>query len=283
MSKSIDTIIPDIEHLFEGHQCDPGRVDALGRELAEMVASRLLDYNEPRTPTLRMSNLGKPDRQLWYQLHLGLPQEELSPSTKFKFLYGDVIESLVLFLAEEAGHNVENRQGEVEVGGIKGHIDAVIDGVLIDVKSASTHAYRKFKTNSVSDDDPFGYVDQLAGYAFGLGGLEAAWIAADKQNGHLCLSKLPEEELGSIDVPARVEHVKAVLASDEVPERCYEPVEDGKSGNLALPVGCSYCSFKHHCYVDSNEGIGLRTFLYSTGPKHLIHVAREPNVPELTF
>lgn len=283
MSKSVETLVTDIYKLFEGHECDPERLERLGREIASVVGSRLASYAVYREPTLRMSNLGRPDRQLWYEIRAGLGKEDLAPHTKFKFLYGDLIESVLLFLAEEAGHDVSRRQEEVNVGGIVGHIDAVIDEHVVDVKSASTHAFKKFRQGTLHEDDPFGYVDQLAGYSEGLGGLDGGWLAADKQNGHITFLEAPREELAAIDVPGRVEHIKAVVASDEVPERCYEPVEEGKSGNLSLAVGCSYCAFKDHCWADSNGGVGLRTFLYSKGPVHMVHVEREPNVPEITF
>jgi len=42
-----------------------------------------------------------------------------------------------------------------------------------------------------------------------------------------------------------------------------------------LPVGCSYCAFKHECYPE------LRTFIYSNGPKFLVEVARAPTVMEV--
>ena len=46
-------------------------------------------------------------------------------------------------------------------------------------------------------------------------------------------------------------------------------------------MGCSYCQFKHSCWKEANEGRGLRTFLYSTGPKHFTHVEKEPRVAEI--
>ena len=59
------------------------------------------------------------------------------------------------------------------------------------------------------------------------------------------------------------------------PTKCYEPVADGKSGNMKLPVGCSYCSYKHECYPK------LRTFIYSNGPKFLTEVGKVPSVLEV--
>ena len=64
------------------------------------------------------------------------------------------------------------------------------------------------------------------------------------------------------------------------PPRCYEDVEDGSSGNRKLCVECSYCAFKVDCWQDVNNGSGLRKFIYSSGPRWLTVVKKEPNVME---
>ena len=229
-----------------------------------------------------MSNIGKGARQLWYDKRYGR-DEVLPPATIFKFIYGDLIESLLLFLARVSGHSVTSRQAEVVVDGIKGHIDADIDGVTVDAKSASTHSFRKFANGTLAEDDPFGYVEQLAGYCEARD-TDGAFLAADKQNGHIAYLRLPREELKAhVDVKSRIEYIKQAVDGEVAPDRCYPDEEDGKSGNRKLGVNCSYCSHKHRCWSDANGGIGLRTFAYSSGPVFLTKVAREPNVKEITF
>lgn len=280
---SIDTLVDDIKGLFssEPHEADALNVSALGEQIAQTVAARLAEKERPGT--LRMSNLGKGDRQIWYEVKGGVTKEELSPETKIKFLFGDIWESIMLFLAKEAGHEVSHEQAEVEVGGVVGHMDAVIDGVVVDVKTASKFAFQKFDKGTLKDDDAFGYYEQLAGYSEALGGIDGAWLAVEKEQGKMALLKADKSELQALDIPGRIEHVKEVLASAEPPERCYEPVEYGKSGNLALGVNCSYCPFKKDCWADANGGVGIRTFLYSKGPVHMVEVVKEPDVYELTF
>src|SRR5690606_25725922 len=90
--------------------------------------------------------------------------EPLRPEAYLKFLYGDILEDLLLFLAEAAGHTVVGRQDEQEIAGIKGHRDCVIDGTVVDAKSASSYSFKKFKEGRLREDDPFGYVDQLQSY-----------------------------------------------------------------------------------------------------------------------
>lgn len=280
---SIDTLIPDIYGLFEKDKFEitPEYLEKFSGELSELVRTR---FSEERgAPTLRLSNIGKPDRQLWYDLNWKGDVETLEPHTLIKFMYGDVLEHLMLLLAREAGHVVEMEQAEVEVDGIKGHPDAVIDGVVVDVKSASPFSFEKFRTGALLEEgkDPFGYVHQLAGYVEAINpDADGAFLAIEKVLGKLTLLQVPNDVLKQFMVRDRIGHIKEVVTHPEPPPRCYEPKAEGKSGNFALAVGCSYCRHKFHCWSDANSGQGLRTFLYSNGPKYLTHVEKEPRVLE---
>jgi len=278
--KSIETLVDDIYGLFSGHECDPANVDQFAASLSRIVSERLAEHRGDGPRTLRMSNLGKPDRQLWYDINDPGDAEELSPSTRIKFLFGDILEALLLFLAREAGHQVTHEQQEVELDGIVGHTDAVIDDVAVDVKSASTYAFGKFKSGTLRENDPFGYMEQLASYATSLGGREGAFLAIDKTLGNLTLMRVPAEELQALDIRGRIEHIKEVIASDRMPDRCYPEEEHGKSGNMKLGVNCSYCPHKFKCWADANDGEGLRSFIYANGPVYLTKVTNEPKVFE---
>lgn len=272
---SVNTLAEDIYKLLEdGTEID---LTEQTKEFGNRIAALLKDRLQPRTEkrTLRMSNIGKPDRQLWYECNSAIPKEDFNGSTYLKFLYGDLIEEIVLFLAEVAGHTVSDRQRQVNVDGIVGHIDAVIDGVLIDVKSTSPHAYKKFKDGTLRNDDPFAYIPQLSGYLQGTGIEHGGYIAVDKQNGNITFMPLTDED--EYDVKARVQKIKEVVASEDPPPRCFSPEPMGKSGNLKLPTGCSYCPFNVECWKD----VGLRKFIYSTGPVWMTHVEKEPEVPEV--
>jgi hypothetical protein len=243
-----------------------------------MLVRRFHEHKSARKPTLRLSNIGRPLRQLWYELK-GVPQEPLSPETKFKFLYGDILETLVLFLAEAAGHKVERMQEEVEVDGVPGHIDAVIDGVLVDAKSCSPFSFAKFTSGEYLENDPFGYIPQLSAYRKAIGLERAAFIPIEKVLGKISVVELPREK--EADVSKRITDARSAIASDVPPERCYDPrpvSKKDKSGNLVLSVGCSYCGWKNHCWQSANGGTGLRTIIYSTGPKYFVEVAKEPRV-----
>lgn len=275
----METLPNDIYSLFDPdstHVPNEENLEEFASNLKDLLRVRLSERDTSRGP-LRFSALGKPDRQIWFDAHPNGTEEKMSGKTYFKFLYGDIIEQVLLFLAKEAGHSVEATQKQVEVDGVKGSIDAIIDGVVVDVKSASPHGYKKFKQGNLVNDDPFGYVAQLSGYSAELTpGKSAAWVAMDKVTADICVSPLSSSVIQD-NLPApRIKHLKEVIAQSEPPPLCYSPKPRGASGNMELPTGCSYCVHKFRCHPT------VRTFLYSTGPAYLTKVVKEPEVPEIT-
>ncbi len=223
-----------------------------------------------------MSNVGRPKRQLFYELN-GYQGEKLEGKTLVKFAYGDLTEALIVSLAQAAGYKAERFQEEVEVDGVLGHIDLVLNGILCDVKSCSPYSFNKFKDGTLFDSDVFGYLGQICGYAHALN-LPAAWIAIEKVSGEICVLPVPQEKIDAYDIQKEIADAKKLVGQSVPPERCYSTEPDGKSGNEKLPVGCSYCSHKFECYKDVNNGQGLRVFYYSNGPRYLSTVVREPKV-----
>lgn len=264
------------------HDYSKDNLEALGENVKEIVARRLTEIRDPtEKKVLRFSSLGKPDRQLWYEANKPELADEMAPKTYLKFLYGDVIEQLMLFLMKEAGYKIENEQLEVELDGVKGHLDATADGITVDVKSASPQGYIKFANGTLKENDSFGYIGQISSYGNVVTPEKgAAFVAFDKVHGDVCVSGLGREGIAEFDTKGRIAHLKEVIANENKPEKCYEDVEDGKSGNRKLSTQCSYCAYKFDCWAESNDGKGLRTFIYSNGPRYLTKVERLPDVRE---
>lgn len=279
--KTIDTLVKDIEDIINSndHNVQQEIVRIFGNNLGDVIAARLFKGSSD-VQELRMSNIGTPcERKLWYSVsdkHVPAP---LPVEAKVKFLYGDILEELLLFLAAEAGHRVEYRQHEVEINGVKGHIDAIIDGVLIDVKSTSSRSFDKFKKHELAFDDPFGYIDQINAYHFAcmrnnlpVSPNLVGFLVIDKTLGHIHLDTYVPNMVNYNDL---VEHKRAVLANPKPPERRYSDEPDGKSGNRKLATPCGYCDYRNTCWP------GIRTFLYANGPRYLTNVERIPDVPEV--
>lgn len=273
--KSINTLIKDIYGVLERGEV---RIDS--DKLSKTIANRLSE-NKSGGDVLRMSKLGeKCERKLWLAKNRPEAAEHLPGHTLLKFLIGDIHEEVVLSLAEASGHKVEARQETVDLHGVKGHLDAIIDGVIVDVKSANARGMVKFEKHKLESDDPFGYMDQLGAYSEStkddarvqVKG-EVAFLASDKELGHLVLDKYKKPEK---DWLKHISRLRGILAEKEPPKRHYMAQPDGASGNMKLPMECTYCQYKNECWKNANEGKGLRKFLYSNGPRWLTYVAREP-------
>ena len=281
--KTIDTLIQDIYSTLE-QGVDVSRadiakaLDVFAQDAKSAVATILQEGQRKGEGRLRLSQIGKPDRQIWYGVR-GTEGEPLDGQTRIKFLMGHLLEALLIVLTQAAGHTVEGQQDEVEVEGVLGHQDCRIDGVLTDIKSASSFAFKKFKDGTLSDDDPFGYLSQLSAYATKNGDKEAAFFAIDKNSSELAVLKVHSIEM--IDAPSRVRVLKDVVQKDTPPEKCYTDTADGTSGNRKLVIGCVFCAYKKECWKDANNGEGLRAFKYSNGVRYLTNVARTPDVEEI--
>lgn len=277
--KTIDTLVEDIYSLFASDTKTTIKEEdlkALVDGISHAVTSALSERTERNN--LRLSMIGHPDRKVWYNIK-GAPKRSLSGPTMIKFLYGDILEQLLIFLTKTAGHTLEDPQKEVEVSGVKGHHDAIVDGVLVDFKSASPYSFKKFKEGTILNDDPFGYIAQISAYSKANNKPDAGFVAIDKVSGEIVFCPIHAMEMINPDI--RIEELKALLEDDSPPSRCYDAVPDGKFGNMRLSVGCSFCDYRDHCWSDANNGVGIRTFMYSNGPRHFVQVVKEPDVPEV--
>ena len=280
MAKTIDTLIKDIYAVFEiQNEPDEEVIKEFGDTVASILQDRVLE-NRTGADRLRLSQIGTPNRKVWYGLK-NYDRKPLTGQDKLKFMYGDIVEAMLVALIKLAGHTVTEEQKEVTVEGVKGHIDFYIDDVLVDAKSASSYGYRKFADGSIlNGNDPFGYVAQMSAYAEAEGQDEGAFLVFNKENAQLALVEV--DEMDMINASDRVKELKDVAESTGEPARCYDDVPDGVSGNRTLPIGCVWCDFKSVCWRDANHGKGLRAFKYAKGPKYLTNVASEPRVEEIT-
>jgi len=283
---NIFKLVPDIYNLITTKRAPKGvdveaEIEKFGEDMKALMRKEFLGKGFDARK-LRLSNIGRDDRYLWNHYHKKAKQK-YRPENLIKFLYGNVIEEMLLFLTRMSGHEVTHEQHPCEVGGITGSMDCKIDGVVTDVKSTSTYGFKKFKDGTLAYDDPFGYVAQIKAYAHSEGATKYGWLAMDKQNGHLTYlmydeedTQAPVHEKISYSIEERVEHVKKLVEQPEPPkDSCHELQDDGKSGNTKLAVGCSYCHFKKVCWPS------VRGFIYSTGPRFLVDVVNEPKVMEI--
>ena len=288
---SLDTLVDDIYTYMGGGgnfpKLDEDATEQLTRLMAPIVVERLKErrneiqnYNNDGKFKLRMSNYGQPHRKLWYEANIGTDLGATDPRAFLNFLIGDMWEAILLFIAKQTGHDVSMEQGTVDLDGMVGHMDAVIDGHLVDVKSASKYSFqRKFTSGAIFEgDDPFAYIPQIKAYGAATGMDKQAWLVGNKETGELAIVKVPDTI--EFDAKKALAEARAVIEMPEPPEeKCFEPIPHGKAGNMQLNGNCKFCAFKEICWKDD----GLRAFKYSTGPVYMTEVVSEPRVEEISL
>ena len=296
MSK-VETLTSDIYNLLLD-ETDHPHSNELAAEHAMRIGGEFAKACKSRTKPrekgkLWASDIGKKCmRQHWFNFNSEENKEALDGYTKFKFLYGNILEEAALYFAREAGHSVTDLQTSVSLQlddwQISGRIDAVIDQSLCDVKTASTFSFNKYKKEGLNHaNDTFGYLWQLGFYrAFNEIKPEpdqCGFLWIDKQNGHILYHDVTNEVPSREDIEKRIRSIIEAVESRDVTTvaRAYSPKPYGKSGNMSLSVECSYCPFKQECWKDSNGGKGLRTFIYSGKPVFFTEITREPKVMEV--
>ena len=209
---------------------------------------------------LRMSNVGRPTCQLWFEKNE--PEKALPLPTTFvmNMMLGDIVEAVFKGLLKEAGVQYED-DAKVTLQldddtSISGTYDIVIDGAVDDIKSASNWSYtNKFESfDTLRQGDAFGYVAQLAGYAKAADKRAGGWWVVNKANGEF--KYVPAT---GIDIDKEVGHIQqtADTLEENKFERCFDAVPEkfrGKeTGNMVLDQNCVFCRYRFACWPGLTE------------------------------
>lgn len=220
--------------------------DALQRQFSGKVKRK--DFR------LRMSNIGRPTCQLWYEKNK--PETALPKSNNFmmNMMLGDIVEAVFKGLLKAAKVDYQDSENvilKLKDDNVSGSYDLVIDGAVDDVKSASDWSYKnKFESyDTLSSGDGFGYVGQLAGYAKASGKKVGGWWVVNKANGHF--KYVPASGLNLDDEIKKIEDTVATVNTNKF-ERCFEPEIEtfrGKeTGNTVLNSNCKFCDYRYDCW-----------------------------------
>lgn len=276
--KTIDTLLEDIASILRDNKAElnPENYTKFSKNIGLSIVKQISP--EPRVRpenTVYASELGTQClRQHYYKVNHPELAEPVGPAARVKFMYGNLLEELVLLLAKEAGHTVEREQEKVTYEGpglqIVGRIDAVIDGCVVDVKSCSSYGFDKM-VNRSKWEDSFGYQPQLAFYdAVTRPGrprvVDGRFLLVEKVSGKLGFSYYEKDETGKIWEKAKALDEAAKVKVGALSRR----VPVGHARGQVLDTVCSYCAFKKACWSDANKGKGLRVFNYAKGPEFFV-------------
>ncbi len=232
---------------------------------AEVAAAVLRQFGSGKSRdefTLRMSNIGRPTCQLWFDKNK--PETALPKPSTFvmNMMIGDIVEAVFKGLLKGAGVEYQDTDtvslmvGDTNPTTVKGSYDLVLDDAVDDVKSASPWSYQnKFESfETLSKGDSFGYVGQLAGYSEASGYKAGGWWVVNKANGEF--KYVPAE---GMDKEKELDKINKTVdtVKDNKFKRCFKAVPEtyrGKpSGNYVLNDNCKFCDYRFECWPTLQE------------------------------
>lgn len=242
-----------------------GMSDATISRVANDVTESLrkqFNQNE-RKFSLRMSSIGRPVCQQWYEKNDPDGAVEFSANFLMNMLMGDIVEAVFKGILTEAG--IDFSDGfkstlKTPHGDVQGTHDLIMNKRVDDIKSASPWSYtNKFKDyETLKDNDSFGYVGQLAGYAKALSVDPGGWWVINKANGefkYIAADDMDlDEELEKIN-----ETVKTL--KDNKFKKCFDAVPETfrkkETGNKILGMECGWCKYRYKCWPTLQERASL--------------------------
>ena len=233
----------------------------IGADVAEAVIRQFGSGKSREDFRLRMSNIGRPTCQLWFEKNK--PETALPKPTTFvmNMMLGDIVEAVFKGLLTESGVDFDDtdkvtlKVGDSNDTRVSGSYDLIMGGAVDDIKSASDWSYRnKFESyDTLKKSDPFGYIGQLTGYAQASDKRAGGWWVVNKANGSF--KYVP----AAIDMRKELTKLKETVekVNENKFERCFEAVPEtyrGKpSGNMVLNDNCRFCDYRFECWPNMQE------------------------------
>lgn len=210
---------------------------------------------------LRMSNIGKDIRSLHLDKLYGINPP--SPDSKVRFIYGDLMEAMWIFILKLAGIKVigEQQQVQLDISGekIEGTYDLIVQhpetGELEVIDIKTTSYLDKFKSiDTLEENDGFGYIPQLFGYAEATKVRAGGFLVFDKKHGAMHLLDIPIDVYNRVKQSALnkikevVEHFKYNKEIPPCPGFVDEIFNGKPTGRKVLSDKCKFCSHKDKCH-----------------------------------
>ena len=256
-------------------------IKQIGLDVMSAAARQFGGGNKRDKFNLRMSNVGRPTCQLWYEKNKPEVAVPLPTTFVMNMMIGDIVEAVFKGILKEAGVKYEDTDKvSLDLGddSVSGSYDLIIDGAVDDIKSASDWSYRnKFESyDTLASGDGFGYVAQLAGYAKASGKKAGGWWVVNKANGQF--KYVPATGL---DVEDKVREISKTVQTvkENKFERCFEPVPEtfrGKpTGNKVLNDGCRFCNYRFDCWDSLTERPAVKSQAKNPPTVAYVELAKE--------
>ena len=233
-------------------------IDKVAQDVKEALTKQFVADTEPRKFKLRMSNIGRPKCQLWFDKNNPEGAAPKPVSFKINMVMGDLVEAVFKGLLRAAKVDFDDNDKvtlKLEDGKeISGEYDMIMDGKVDDVKSASPWSFENKFTDyySLKQSDNFGYVEQLVGYSKAADKGVGGWWVINKANGDFKYVSAAEADVEQ--TMADIKDTYEYISQDKPFERCFEAEPEtyrGKaSGNWKLSKVCGFCDHKKKCWPE---------------------------------
>lgn len=224
-------------------------------------------YADEKRTHISLSQVHKPVCLSLLTKHGIHDKSSTNMAAKTHLFLGHMYESLIISWMLQSDVDIRNRQEEVELYGIKGHIDFYLpeEDMVVDVKSMSPYYHRTF---SEFPDDNRGYITQILAYRKAMGCSRAAILAVNKLNNELTFHEIKDDEdyrryNEIIEVPMieeRLEQVcKIINDSTSIEDVFNYPLEilsgyiDAKA--KSIPENCKYDTRTKYWVITDRKGV----------------------------
>jgi hypothetical protein len=249
-------------------EIDSSRLEPLVKEFEKSCGEAIRkQFSRNSDYRIRMSGVGRPLCQ--QQLEKQGMKQDVAYNDVMRFLIGDLIEAVAVFVMKSAGIKVVKEQEpcSLTLAGeeVRGTLDVVLDtdGEKVwDIKSASPWSFdNKFSNRGgydvIKQDDAFGYIMQGYLYSEAEGKPFGGWVVINKSSGEWDFVQAPDDQAVDRDTYLADAHARVgTLINDGKFKIPFEPQEEAytlkgqkiSTGNKLMPRTCTFCSFKEHCW-----------------------------------
>jgi len=146
--------------------CQPDIVEYSRQNVKTMsadIADKFVEnFVEPaEREEIGMSELGKPAVLLALK-KLGYKEDGPTVARRMNMFWGHCFEAGLVALMRDRGYMVSHTQSLIDFMGVPGHIDLMLSGLVVEIKTMSDRYFRQFSTKP---DDERGYLTQMALYS----------------------------------------------------------------------------------------------------------------------
>ena len=232
---------------------DAATVAKVVKFFAKSLSSAIGDvlFRKEQGHYLRVSQMGKPLIVLCLNKIGYKDQGEPNFKLRWIFLLGHIFEAYLMCVVYLLGYDIHSAQDEIEFGGVLGHIDFMVDEVVVEVKTMSDRYFTDFCRKQ---NDDRGYLTQLHCYCAAKGTKRGVFLVINKSTNELREIPLIWDDRFITRAHSVVHHYNAcgdidyIIDNLNAPEGIPEKRGHTLTGRFLVPPNMRYSQFRDAFY-----------------------------------